>query len=84
MFTRTRELRSRTYALDGIVDRIGAGDAFTAGILHGLAAGRDEQSTLEFAAAAAALKHSVRGDFNVVEAADVEQLLAAASLDVRR
>ena len=46
--------------------------------------GRDEQSTLEFAAAAAALKHSVRGDFNLVEAPDVERLLAAASLDVRR
>ena len=84
MFTRTHELKSRTYALDGIVDRIGAGDAFTAGVLHGLAAGRDEQSTLEFAVAAAALKHSVRGDFNVVEATDVERLLAAASLDVRR
>ena len=35
MFTRTHELKSRTYALDGIVDRIGAGDAFTAGVLHG-------------------------------------------------
>ena len=63
---------------------IGAGDAFTAGVLHGLAAGRDEQSTLEFAAAAAALKHSMRGDFNLVEVADVERLLAAASLDIRR
>jgi len=84
MFTRTRELRSRTHSLDGIVDRVGAGDAFTAGILHGLAAGRDEQSVLEFAAAAAALKHSVRGDFNVVDAADVERLLGATSLDIRR
>ena len=84
MYTRTSELKSRTHVLDGIVDRIGAGDAFTAGILHGLTAGRDEQSTLEFAAAAAALKHSVRGDFNLFAAADVERLLSAAPLDIRR
>jgi 2-dehydro-3-deoxygluconokinase len=84
MFTRERELKSRTYSLDGIVDRVGAGDAFAAGILHGRIAGLADQDTLELAAAAAALKHSIRGDFNLVELRDVEQLVAAKSLDIRR
>src|SRR5262245_13391156 len=70
MYTRTRELVSRTHTLDGIVDRVGAGDAFTAGVLHGLVSGHDEQRTLEVGAAAAALKHSICGDFNLVDLAD--------------
>jgi 2-dehydro-3-deoxygluconokinase len=85
MFTRAGgEHVTRTHLLDGIVDRVGSGDAFTAGILHGLLSGNGEQRTLELAAAAAALKHSVRGDFNVVDLADVEQLAAAAPRDIRR
>jgi 2-dehydro-3-deoxygluconokinase len=84
MFTRTRELAARTYSLDGIVDRVGAGDAFTAAVLHGCTAGLAEQATLELATAAAVLKHSIRGDFNLVDLRDVEQLVAAQSLDVRR
>ena len=84
MFTRERELTARTYSLDGIVDRVGAGDAFAAGILHGRAAGLADQDTLELAVAAAALKHSIRGDFNLVSPSDVEQLVAAKSLDIRR
>jgi 2-dehydro-3-deoxygluconokinase len=84
MFTRKQELASRTYALDGIVDRVGAGDAFAAGILHGRLAGLADQDTIELAVAAAALKHSIRGDFNLVSLSDVEQLVAAKGLDIRR
>ena len=84
MFTRTRELRSRAHALVGIVERIGAGDAFTAGILYGLAHGHDEQRTLELAAASAALKHSLRGDALTTGLDEVERLLAEARLDLRR
>ena len=84
MFTRKRELVSRTYSLDGIVDRVGAGDAFAAGILHGRVAGLADQDTLELGTAAAALKHSIRGDFNLVDLRDVEQLVAAKGLDIRR
>jgi 2-dehydro-3-deoxygluconokinase len=84
MLTRARELVARTHTLDGIVDRVGAGDAFTAGILHGRIAGRDEQDTLELGVAAAVLKHSIRGDFNLVSQRDVEQLVAAKGLDIRR
>jgi 2-dehydro-3-deoxygluconokinase len=84
MFTRKHELTARTYSLDGIVDRVGAGDAFAAGILHGRAAGLADQDTLELGVAAAALKHSIRGDFNLVDLRDVEHLVAAKGLDIRR
>ena len=84
MFTRNQELTSRTYALDGIVDRVGAGDAFAAGVLHGRISSLADQATLELGTAAAALKHSIRGDFNLVELRDVEQLVTAKGIDIRR
>jgi 2-dehydro-3-deoxygluconokinase len=69
--------------VDGIVDRIGTGDAYAAGILHGLAQGWEHADTLAFGLAAAALKHSIAGDFNLVSAAQVEAARQGA-LDVRR
>jgi 2-dehydro-3-deoxygluconokinase len=84
MFTRERDLKSRTYALDGIVDRVGAGDAFAAGILHGRTASLADQDTLELGVAAAVLKHSIRGDFNLVDLSDVERLVAVKGVDIRR
>ncbi len=67
--------RSRTYALRDIVERIGSGDAFAAGVLHGVLSDFDPQRTVEFATAAACLKHSVAGDFSVASVADVEALV---------
>lgn len=67
-----------------IVDRIGAGDAFAAGLLHGLLTGRDERAALEFALAAACLKHAVPGDFLPLRAADVQALVAGEGFAVRR
>jgi 2-dehydro-3-deoxygluconokinase len=84
MFTREGELTSRTHSLDDIVDRVGAGDAFAAGIIHGRVAGLADQATLELGVAAAALKHSIRGDFNLVDLRDVERAVAAKGLDIRR
>ncbi len=81
---RTQVFTTRPYALQGIVDRIGAGDAYAAGILHGLLNGMPLQRTVEFAAAAAVLKHSVPGDFNLVGVGDVELLLSEVQTDVRR
>ena len=66
---------SREYEMQ-IVDRVGGGDAFTAGIIYGLLSGFEPQRTVEFAAAASCLKHSIPGDFNLVSAEEVEQLLA--------
>jgi 2-dehydro-3-deoxygluconokinase len=75
---------SRSYPLYGIVDRIGAGDAFAAGVLHGLIGSFDPQKTIDFATAAAVLKHSIPGDFNLAGVADVELLLSEQQVDVRR
>ncbi len=75
---------TRPYPLYGIVDRIGAGDAFAAGVLHGLIRSFDPQKAIDFAAAAACLKHSIPGDFNLASAADVELLLSEQRTDVRR
>lgn len=67
-----------------IVDRIGAGDAFAAGVLHGLLTGADDAGSLDFGLAAACLKHSLPGDFNLMGVADVEAFLGQERLDVRR
>ena len=75
---------SRSYALMGIVDRIGAGDAFAAGLLHGLGQAWPDQRSLDFAVAAACAKHTIRGDFNLADAADIESILAGDSRDIRR
>jgi 2-dehydro-3-deoxygluconokinase len=56
---------SRSYTLGPVVDRIGSGDAFAAGILHGFQKEFDCQSSLDFGLAAACLKHSIAGDFNL-------------------
>jgi 2-dehydro-3-deoxygluconokinase len=67
--------RSRQYEIQ-MVDRVGTGDAFAAGLIFGLISPYDPQRTIDFAAAAACLKHSIPGDFNLVARDEVEQLLA--------
>jgi 2-dehydro-3-deoxygluconokinase len=59
-----------------IVDRIGAGDSFAAGLIHGLITGRTPDAALRFAVAASALKQTIPGDFNRVTVAEVERLMA--------
>lgn len=70
--------------LSNIVDRIGAGDAFAAGILHGIITGMNGTDTLRFGQAAACLKHAIQGDFNLAEVADVAGMLGTARYDVKR
>jgi 2-dehydro-3-deoxygluconokinase len=69
--------------LSGVVDRIGGGDAFAAGLLYGLNTGCTDTRALELGLASAAFKHSVPGDFNMATAADLDIILSGA-LDVRR
>jgi 2-dehydro-3-deoxygluconokinase len=60
-----------------IVDRVGAGDSFAAGLIYGLNQySNNLQCTLDFAVSASALKHTVFGDFNLVTVAEVEALMA--------
>jgi 2-dehydro-3-deoxygluconokinase len=84
MFTRSGATRTGNNAITGIVDRIGGGDAFAAGLLHGLAKGSNDQNMLDFAVAAACLKHTIPGDFNLASEADVLFHLSASGSDVRR
>ena len=66
---------SRKYAITDIVDRVGGGDSFGAGLIYGLNNYADEQSGLEFAVAASCLKHTISGDFNRVSVSEVEGLM---------
>lgn len=66
---------SRKYHIAPIVDRVGGGDSFAAGVICGMADGKDFKSSLEFAVAASALKHTIPGDFNLVSRGDVESLV---------
>ena len=66
---------SHRYEIHPIVDRVGGGDAFSAGVIHGLASGMPQEKALEFAVAASALKHTIPGDFNVVSLCEVEALM---------
>ncbi len=61
---------SKKYTLH-IVDRVGGGDSFGAGLIHSLVAGKSPADALEFAVAASALKHTIPGDFNLVTEAEV-------------
>jgi 2-dehydro-3-deoxygluconokinase len=67
---------SKRYDIEPIVDRVGAGDAFSGGLIHALLTKESLQEALEFAVAASALKHTINGDFNLVSAAEVEALAA--------
>ena len=71
----TRECyHSKKYHVTPIVDRVGGGDSFAAGVICGLCDKKDFKSALEFAVAASALKHTIPGDFNLVTREDVESL----------
>ena len=65
---------SKKYRLE-IVDRVGGGDSFCAGLIHALSSGRKEEEAIEFAVAASALKHTVEGDFNVASLKEIEKLM---------
>ncbi len=67
---------SRKYDITHIVDRVGGGDAFAAGLIYGLLTYDDDHRALEFATAASCLKHSIPGDFNRVSVVEVEALMA--------
>ena len=64
---------SKKYDLH-IIDRVGSGDSFCGGLIYALLTGKDIQTTIEFAVAASALKHSIEGDYHMVTAAEVEKL----------
>jgi 2-dehydro-3-deoxygluconokinase len=83
MFTRRSSIVAETLSLAGVVDRIGTGDAFAAGLLHGLLGEESEASALACGLRCAAHKHGVPGDFSMATAADLAAFDAPWT-DVRR
>ena len=74
LFDGVTMFKSRTYTMNPIVDRIGTGDAYLAGLIYGLLTFNDPQRAVEFGAAASALKHTIPGDANVATVAEIETL----------
>jgi 2-dehydro-3-deoxygluconokinase len=74
MHTRQEFLSSVTYQIDDIVDRVGTGDAFAAGLIYGMLQKMPPQEALDFATAASCLKHSVPGDLNRITLEEVRAL----------
>ncbi len=68
--------RARYYDIRHIADRIGTGDAFTAGLLYRLIGAAPPQAALEFAVAAGCLNHAIPGDFHRTGVAEIEALLS--------
>ena len=73
---------SRRYEIRDIVDRVGGGDSFAAGLIYGLTHYQNHQEALEFAVAASCLKHSILGDFNRVSAVSYTHLAACSRISV--
>lgn len=70
---------SPSHHINPIVDRVGGGDAFSGGVLHGLLSQKAPQELIDFATAASALKHTVHGDCNQFSATEVERFISAGS-----
>ncbi len=68
-------LSTETYQITHIVDRVGGGDSFMAGLIYGLLMYEEDQRALDFAVAASALKHTIYGDANLVTVSEVEKLM---------
>jgi len=67
---------SPQYQITDIVDRVGGGDSFMGGLIYGLLKyPEDDQNALNFAVAASCLKHTIKGDANLVTVAEVEKLM---------
>jgi 2-dehydro-3-deoxygluconokinase len=75
LFNGRQFFASTKYDLTHIVDRVGAGDSFAAGLIYGMATGMRDEEALNFAVAASALKHTIPGDLNLVTRSEVQNLL---------
>jgi 2-dehydro-3-deoxygluconokinase len=74
-YTGGKDHFSKRYDIQ-IVDRVGGGDSFAAGLIYALGKKKSAAEAIQFAAAASCLKHSISGDFNLVRLSEVEALLA--------
>lgn len=74
IFNGSEFYESRRYEINPIIDRVGGGDSFAGALIHGLLTKKRMADALEFAVAASALKHTINGDFNLVDITEIESL----------
>lgn len=74
LITKDKAYKSKKYTIQ-IVDRVGGGDSFGAGLIYGLVNKLSEQETIEYAIAASCLKHTIEGDFNITSVDEVMKLV---------
>lgn len=76
LYDRKHMYETPQYQITDIVDRVGGGDSFMGGLIYGLLKyPEDDQNALDFAVAASCLKHTIKGDANLVTVAEVEKLM---------
>ncbi len=73
-------IKSSKYSIPFIIDRIGAGDAFSSGIIAGLDIFSNLNDVLNFAVSASCLKHSIEGDYCMVSRKEIENFMSGAVL----
>jgi 2-dehydro-3-deoxygluconokinase len=76
--------QSKVYSIDHIVDRVGGGDAFAAGILHGILENIPPQELIEFATGASVLKHTVNGDYNLFSTDEINSFIQNGAGSIAR
>lgn len=84
IYSQNQYYKSEVIDIPDIIDRVGGGDAYSAGILHGLLSGYSAQETVNFATAASALKHMVYGDCNQFTLEEVQAYLKNGSSKINR
>lgn len=75
----TEFYQSKRYEINPIIDRVGGGDAFSGGLIHGLLTMDTPSEALEFAVSASALKQTIPGDFNLVTESEVKTLAGGSA-----
>ncbi|MGO5436610.1 sugar kinase [Enterococcus cecorum] len=84
IYSQNQYYKSKVIDIPDIIDRVGGGDAYSAGILHGLLSGYSAQEIVNFATAASALKHMVYGDCNQFTLEEVQAYLKNGSSKINR
>ncbi|MEZ5024833.1 MAG: PfkB family carbohydrate kinase [Chitinophagales bacterium] len=80
LYDGSRLYQSKEYQITHIIDRVGGGDSFMGGLIYGmLTYPNNDQKALDFAVAASCLKHTIKGDANLVTVDEVEKLLKGDS-----
>lgn len=84
MFINGQLYQSPAFDIPSIVDRVGGGDAFASGVLHGLLSDESPQTIIDFANLATAMKHTVHGDVNQFSVEEIQLLMKNGTKEIKR